>query len=470
MPKLSASEMERDFGFNQDDQAGWPGVGKFVGVNKYASLQTTQGDSLLKQTNPTVSVPAYIEKDSDGNIRVLHPATGPGEVWLAPPELEDYHLAGEHASHTGKFAGVKLPKTVSRVGLNIASFKRANSSHGDDVDGYLGWGLYHPTGAYVADGWVAKLTGSVGARNLEFLSTDEEGALDSGAGGQVVKINGTTISAGSGDITSPTNLIAGRVPVATGVKAIDDSDFTMTDDGNNILDPALGTTLTIQSDAAGELYTAGTIELGHVSDTTLSRSAAGVVAVEGVKLIRGDTGSVDEQVLVADSTGGSLLKATPVVIDSATGNTSGVGTLASGAHTNNTADGTVARILENDSTHGSREWHDEVSTTDATLTTVLEFAPPSTTAVIGIQVILIGADATGTDNENHRRYTLTYADVGGGFALQDSQQDYSFNPGAVPAPTFDYSGGNVRIRVTGIAAVTIRWHCRAILDYRTETA
>lgn len=39
--------------------------------------------------------------------------------------------------------------------------------------------------------------------------------------------------------------------------------------------------VTIPRNAITETYTAGTIELGHASDTTLSRSAAGILAVEG---------------------------------------------------------------------------------------------------------------------------------------------------------------------------------------------
>lgn len=53
----------------------------------------------------------------------------------------------------------------------------------------------------------------------------------------------------------------------------------------------------------------------------------------GASGVGGSTGSTDEAVLVADGAGGTTLKATPVVIDSATGNASGIGTLAAGAIT-----------------------------------------------------------------------------------------------------------------------------------------
>lgn len=290
-------EMERDFGFNSDEQAGWPGVGKFVGVNKYASLQTVQGETIQKQTRPTVSVPAYIEKDADGNIRVLHPATGPGEIWLAPPEIEDYHLAGEHASHTGKLAGVALPKTISRVGLNIASFKRANSSHGDDVDGYLGWGVYHPAGAYVADGWVAKLTGSIGARHLEFFSTDVEGALDSGAGGQTFKVNGTTLAGTGATVVTAASAFAGanRVLVADGAdRSADDSDFTMTQDGSNVLRTANAADISFDSRNLKDIGTLASGAHTMAEQAAPSTPAAGHVVIypksDGLMYSKDDAG------------------------------------------------------------------------------------------------------------------------------------------------------------------------------------
>jgi hypothetical protein len=193
MATIPAKEMEYHYGFNQDEHTDWPGVAKLLSVNKYASTATVQGADLIEQTRPTFTNRAYKEKDANGNLQVLHPATGPGEVWLAPPELEDYNLGGDLAAYTGKLPDGKLPRQISRVGLNIASFRRTNPDSGAEEDaakGYIGFGAYHPTGPYVTDGWVAQLGGSAGARNLVFAATDYNAALDTSCSKRVVIQNG----------------------------------------------------------------------------------------------------------------------------------------------------------------------------------------------------------------------------------------------------------------------------------------
>lgn len=211
MATLDAAHMEYHYGFNQEEHTDWPGIGKFLSVNKYASLSTVPGEDLIKQTRPTFTNYAYKEKDADGNLRVLHPATGPGEVWLSPPELEDYNLGGDLSAYTGKLPGGNLPRSISRVGLNIASFRRLNPDTGVEEDaakGYIGLGVYHPTGTYVADGFIAELTGAAGARNLLLQATNYSGALDSSCSKKVViqnalevgcdlTVNGSIIEAGT---------------------------------------------------------------------------------------------------------------------------------------------------------------------------------------------------------------------------------------------------------------------------------
>lgn len=66
----------------------------------------------------------------------------------------------------------------------------------------------------------------------------------------------------------------------------DSGDATITQTGNDI---TIGGITTFGL-GTGTALTTGTIELGAASDTTLSRSAAGVIAVEGVNLIRSTSG------------------------------------------------------------------------------------------------------------------------------------------------------------------------------------
>ena len=81
---------------------------------------------------------------------------------------------------------------------------------------------------------------------------------------------------------------------------------------------------TVQSSAvgiddSGNVTGVGTLDIG-ATDTTLSRSAAGVIAVEGVALIRGSSGAADNALLRADGTGGSLAQDSGITVaDTASG-------------------------------------------------------------------------------------------------------------------------------------------------------
>lgn len=80
--------------------------------------------------------------------------------------------------------------------------------------------------------------------------------------------------------------------------AVATNKFTVTESNGN---GAFAGSLTITTSNA---FTCGTIELGAASDTTLSRSAAGVIAVEGVPLysnIPQNSQSVDYTAVLADA-------------------------------------------------------------------------------------------------------------------------------------------------------------------------
>lgn len=411
-----------------------------------------------------------IQFDGDGNIIGRDANVGNGTIMDAPAWARPWH--GLASLHSNTWLESQHARIVM-AGKNAA---------GVTVDGRLGLGARGLTSPFVASGgefslaydgdgttstpdthFNAKTSAAVASTDgtaklvvntrlkttagIERKTTDTTGNLTLDATHHVVNI------AGSHSITLPATVVAGRTYE---IHNSSGSVTTIDRNGNNINGAASDYDLadnarafvTTEADAGGWLIV----------------QAAEAAASAG---IGGNTGGNDEAVLVADGVGGATLKATPVIIDSATGNTSGMGTLSSGAHTNSTADGTMARALENDTTHGERTWHDEVSTTDATVTTALEFALP-TDAVCGVKIVLVGTEAA-TDYDSHRVYTVTYRE-NTGLTLVDSQADYTYNPGPVPAATIDVNGANARVRVTGIAATTIRWHCKAVLDYRTGTA
>jgi len=57
------------------------------------------------------------------------------------------------------------------------------------------------------------------------------------------------------------------------------------------------------------------IELGHATDTTITRTSSGIIAVEGVNQIGGSTGATDNVLLRADGTNTAKLQATGVTVD-----------------------------------------------------------------------------------------------------------------------------------------------------------
>lgn len=105
---------------------------------------------------------------------------------------------------------------------------------------------------------------------------------------------------------------------------------------------ATGAALLAAADAAGARTSLGVgtgdspeftgINLGHASDSTITRLAAGVAQIEGVRLIKGDMGTTDNRLLRADGTGQATAQNSAVTVDDS-GNMSGVGTLAAGAIT-----------------------------------------------------------------------------------------------------------------------------------------
>ena len=68
--------------------------------------------------------------------------------------------------------------------------------------------------------------------------------------------------------------------------------FEIAADGNITLDPAGTIALEANTTVTGDVITTGNIELGHASDTTLARSAAGKVTIEGNQIVTAGAVSV----------------------------------------------------------------------------------------------------------------------------------------------------------------------------------
>lgn len=186
--------------------------------------------------------------------------------------------------------------TAATLGIDSAPIASTNASITNSV------GLYHPganVGAGVTNSYAAWLIANSGATNNFAARIDGSINLNgagAGTSGQVLTSGGAgaactwTTVAGTGDMTAAVYDPANIVQQLVGTTA------TQTLTNKTLTAPILGTptsgTLTnctglpiaglvaSTSTAIG----VGSIELGHASDTTISRVSAGLVAIEGVNI------------------------------------------------------------------------------------------------------------------------------------------------------------------------------------------
>ena len=126
---------------------------------------------------------------------------------------------------------------------------------------------------------ISDLTAAASVSGTQQFEVNEAGTSKKVTGAQIA----TYVE---GEISSSPSF-TGQASVAAGTAA--SPSITVTGDTNTgIYFPAADTvgistggTLRVSVDSSGSLVTAGTIELGHASDTTISRVSSGVIAVEG---------------------------------------------------------------------------------------------------------------------------------------------------------------------------------------------
>jgi hypothetical protein len=135
----------------------------------------------------------------------------------------------------------------------------------------FGWddtaGAYENLTAAEATATLNAFTGDSGAGGVKGLVPAP--AAGDAAASKFLKADGTWVApSGAGDVTAASTIADNRLVRGDGgAKGIQQSGITV-DDSNNVTGVVA--------------LSATTIELGHASDTTLSRSAAGTLAVEGV--------------------------------------------------------------------------------------------------------------------------------------------------------------------------------------------
>ncbi len=185
---------------------------------------------------------------------------------------------------------IQLKATSLNTGPSELSFVKDKGTGGIDNDDI---GVIN----FVSDNSTEEQTSfaSITAEVSESLNTDEAGRLVF----KVAESNGTESQLTTGLLIEGEHATDGEVDVtiAAGAASTTTVAGTLTmgstatlDNSGNLLNNAAGLTAST-SNAIG----VGTIELGHASDTTIARSAAGVVTVEGNKIVTAGAINIDSE-------------------------------------------------------------------------------------------------------------------------------------------------------------------------------
>ncbi len=112
---------------------------------------------------------------------------------------------------------------------------------------------------------------------------------------------------------------------------------------------------------------------------------------------------------------------------------------------------------------------DSVRTTDATETTLISYTPPNKTGHAFVRAI-VGAMKDDDGGKSFVRMILGTAHISSGSAdlkAYENMPDADFNTSGFSAK-LDSSAGAIRLRVTGTASTSVRWHGRLEVDFTEE--
>jgi hypothetical protein len=235
-----------------------PVVADDVAAPNYLFTAPQNNDDPNQRWPVQLSNAAELSFDDAGGISGRTPARGPGSVFAVPSNVPPDWLFVENKE---RWTGT--PNAMLRAIL------AGKNAAGVIIPGRGGIGLRNLAGDLVS-GWQYELdyTDSATEPNINWTKRDATGA---NAGAGKFMVNGVELGAGAGtgDITSGSNLTTGRIPKATGVKQIDTP-----------IDLSLGYITVDAADDTVQLLAGPGIGIELRSPTRLRFNVGGVVEME----------------------------------------------------------------------------------------------------------------------------------------------------------------------------------------------
>ena len=384
----------------------------------------------------------YLKKDELGRYSAVHNGMASGVVVFAPPQIQDFHCYGDSTLRDSQWP-VRISSSTfllfNGATAGIASFAKT----------YLAFGTAHPTSVKPKLGWYFDLHSNTSltlADTLSLVSTKSDAT----------------------DITDPSDYPTFDIKADVHVRG------KLTVDG--IIDPT-GLVLTEQASTPwtaaagyGALYVKNTAPstLIFVDDTGAEITLG--AGVSGNEVTQAATTTSMHAVFVGE-TGNRARFETPVIIDKSNGNTSGIGTLASGAHKETVANVTASNRSGVDSTKGPwrQTYFKDMTTSGGGVQTVMDVPiPTSCSATIAVRLYTIAPSSL--NRVFLAVHELHVSDNAGTPTIQLDQPVIDSDPGGIGyAISFVVSTTNVRIQIND-ATNTLRLGCSATIEWRNATA
>lgn len=270
--------------FTEEERVKQGRVGHSVYAPVYKSNTAGSGDTAAKRWPVSYTSEGKLYVAANGRVLAIErPYYASGAKITLAPEMERQH---QYVANKETW-----PATLSAF---YTIFGAGKNAAGVEFIGGLGMGLRVPNSYLPASGFAIKLvyTDSITTPHIDIVTTDANGLVDGGAGGQELRFNGASIGGGSGDVVGPAGATDTAVAVFDGVtgKLLRDSTLLDSAGAGGVLERGSG---------------AMTVRAATGSTTTLGRTGS-------VTDIRGSVAFIDDDVQISE--GGTGASTAPTAL------------------------------------------------------------------------------------------------------------------------------------------------------------